>query len=467
MIQILRYIESNEAAQCTQITTFCYNEAGQVIQQVKQSKALFWDVVGDSIMDAVIRKISHSEYYEGICFLYSEAEIQNGEFYSDDILKSMLADNCFRSDISFRLRHTDNEEIRTGFGYIDDYGIGGYRRMAQDRTLPSFKEYLDGKRENESHKTGENELPGLSQYVKKKDADVAISPLKNGNNYEVTTAARHGILEYAHPLDSEIIDILDKPMINTAIAKIVQTSYDANYGLVLASGIHINQNTYPDLYRVIVECAETLNIPVPYAIISNSVSGINAQAAGTDQFSFVMISSMLPLVMNRDELKFVVGHELGHIALGHAIYHTAASLIGNAGAFLPIIGAYLTRTITYPLKAWSRRSEVSADRAGLLCCGDLKVAQKALYKLEAGFLGEGDVNIDEYIRESERLRNGTLLGKYSELKMEHPILPKRIKALELFANSKLYAKCIGIEPPKDWISKEKLDAETEKVLEIM
>ena len=342
--------------------------------------------------------------------------------------------------------------------------------MKNDITLPSFEDYSTetktDRNTGQSHKD-DNLLPSFNDYYNDKHEAVPISPLSTSKNYMVTSESRNMALAFAHPADSTIIKALDTPAVNTAIGKIVQAKYDASYSITLSTGIHITNNTYPELYSVIVECADILKIPVPYVVISSSVPGINACAAGTDQFSFIMISSILPAIFNRDELKFIIGHECGHISLGHVIYHTAVSMLGGVGSLLPLVGPYIAQTISYPLKAWERRSEISADRAGLVCCGDLEVAKKALYKLEAGFMGNVCDNIDEYIRENESVLSGSLLGKYSELNYEHPILPKRMKALNLFARSKPYAEFMGLEVTKDLISREKLNEETEKILQIM
>lgn len=313
------------------------------------------------------------------------------------------------------------------------------------------------------------ELPSLREYAIQNKAEVSISPLSNGNEYSVGQEARRAALEFAHPVDASIIKTLDNPAINSVFNKVVQTSIDASYGLALATGIHVSQNTYGALYKIVVDCAKALGIPVPYVIISDSVQGINACTAGTNQFAFIAVSSMLPLVMREDELRFVIGHECGHLALGHVVYHTAISMMGAAGGLLPLVGPVITKTISYPLNAWGRRSEISADRAGLICCGSLPVAKRALFKLEAGLLKVDDVDIDEYVRESEQILESSTLGKFSELNMEHPIIPKRIKALDCFAHSEVYLKCTGqpIGRETNYLTVEQLKVETEKIIEVM
>ena len=323
---------------------------------------------------------------------------------------------------------------------------------------------------NKSNKIADS-VGGHVLHAAGKDAELitALSPLKRGNNAAINPASRNNILDFAHPIDAAVIKTLDNPAINTVFNKVVQTSIDATWGLALATGIHIGQTTYPELYDIIVKCADRLGIPIPYVIISDQIKGINACTAGTNQFSFIAISSMLPLVLNMDELTFVVGHECGHLALGHVVYHTAINMVGSVSGLLPIVGDVISKTITFPLNAWSRRSEISADRAGLVCCGDIGIATKALLKLEAGLLNVDEVDIDAYVDESEMVLNNTMLGKFGEIMMADPIIPKRIRALKLFSSSAVYSNASGnpVEHSGRLLTAERLSVETEKIIEIM
>lgn len=331
--------------------------------------------------------------------------------------------------------------------------------------IQSFSEFKRGA------KKGDVCIDNLGKNNEKSDANLLdeFSPLNNGENSMASSFPRDKVLSFAHPLDATIIKTLDNPAINTIFNKIVQTSIDATWGLVLATGIHVGPNTYQELYKVVVECADKLGIPIPYVIISDQIKGINACTAGTNQFSFIAISSMLLLVMDIDELRFVIGHECGHLALGHVVYHTAINMVGSVSELLPVVGDVISKTIIYPLNAWSRRSEISADRAGLICCGDIGIATNSLLKLEAGLLDVDEIDIDVYINESDAVLQNTMLGKFGEITMSHPIIPKRIKALKLFENSNLYVETSGlkIEESISLLTTERLTAEIEKIVEIM
>lgn len=342
--------------------------------------------------------------------------------------------------------------------------------MKNSTQLPSFEEYKQKtpKREGVSvAAVGDSQLPSLSRYARGNVDVTAISPLSDSAGAAISKGARNKAMAFAHPVDQAIIKTLDNASINAIFNKVVQTSIDANYGIALATGIHVSQNVYSPIYEIVVECAQSLDIPVPYVIISDSVHGLNACTAGTDQFAFIAISSLLPMVLKREELKFVIGHECGHLALGHVVYHTAMNMMGMMGGLLPLVGPAITKTISVPMNAWGRRSEISADRAGLICCKDVNVAKRALFRLEAGLLNVDEVDIDEYVRESEAVLDSTAIGKYAEINMTHPLIPKRIKALDLFARSEVYAKSIGIPAGPHAFSAEQLTRETEKIIEIM
>ena len=328
-------------------------------------------------------------------------------------------------------------------------------------TPMSFDEY----KKLANHKDKEN----TSAHTGNQENQIgnALSPFASGASVAVSTLTRKKILDYTHPVDGTIVKSLDNPSVNKVLSKIVQASIDANYGITLSTGIHVTPKTNPELYRIVEECANELGIAIPYVIVSSAMNGINACTAGTNQFSFVMISSLLPMVMSRDETKFVIGHEFGHLAMGHALYHTAGQMIGAMGAFVPVVGGLVSKAVTFPLNAWSRRSEITADRAGLICCRDLEVAKKALFRLEAGLYNTNGIDIDEYVKESERMLSNSQLGKLSEFTHSHPLIPKRIKALELFAKSEVYAQAIGAPITSGMLGRQALNKEVENIIGVL
>lgn len=451
----------------TQVTTYVVNKNTISPEKTQIYPGKFWDVVGDFVITSALKGMQRNCGEGNICCLLPGFGQSDGSFYAVNVIQQLF----HRTGKQWKYLLFDAEKI------TEDYGIPHYSTdrwetiirkehadtvMAKSLHISSLDDFMSNSHKQSEHPAKEG-VTSLSAYMK---GGVALSPLDSGSDARISTATRNNALAFAHPVDKSIIKVLDNPAINSVVNKIVQTSIDANYGLALATGIHVTPSTYNYLYEVVVECAESLNMPVPYVVVSDTVRGINACTAGTDQFAFVAVSSMLTSVMSRDQLKFVIGHELGHLALGHVVYHTAINLMGAAGSLLPLVGPIIDNTLSVPLNAWSRRSEISADRAGLICCGDIQTAKKALFRLEAGFMDISEIDVDAYVRNSEAILHSSTFGKLAEINQKHPIIPKRIKALDYFAQSEVYAHCMGHTAAPGALSEAALAQEVEKILSV-
>jgi hypothetical protein len=82
---------------------------------------------------------------------------------------------------------------------------------------------------------------------------------------------------------------------------------------------------------------------------------------------------------------------------------------------------------------WSRCAEITCDRAGLICCGNLQVAERALVKLVIGGSKHlRDFNVEAYLKQIEQIQSAPL--RMIEFGQTHPLIPKRIESLRLFAD---------------------------------
>ena len=153
--------------------------------------------------------------------------------------------------------------------------------------------------------------------------------------------------------------------------------------------------------------------------------------------------------------------------MGHVVYHTTVTVAGNLSNTIPVVGPIIFNTAGFAIKAWNRRSEITADRAGFLCCGDLEISKKTLMQLEMRFLHNENLNVDDYIEASRRYRKGGMLRKIGEYSAEHPILPKRIEALDAFANSQLFYCITNQIIPANAFSNVELTKKIENMIRIL
>lgn len=164
---------------------------------------------------------------------------------------------------------------------------------------------------------------------------------------------------------------------------------------------------------------------------------LNAYTFGLTTPKVVVLYASLLEVMDEDELLFILGHELGHVALGHTWLN---SLIGGL-AGIPAswtAGAIMSMAFLW----WNRACEFSADRAGLLACANPEKAVTALVKLAAGPGAKTRADLERVYRQIDA-EDDTLAGSLGELLGTHPMLIRRIEQLRRYAASARYRRILA------------------------
>ena len=228
---------------------------------------------------------------------------------------------------------------------------------------------------------------------------------------------------------------------------------------LLGKSVKVTRRQFPSLYENVVDCAETLDVAPPTVYVSQNPV-LNAGTYGTDTEAFIILNSALVDKFDETELKFVLGHECGHLQNNHVVYHTAAQFLAQ-GVVSFVRWAVAPAQVA--LSAWSRRGEITCDRAGLLCCRDEEVAYNSIMKIAVGSdkLME-EVDLEEYMLQLEDLQSG--LGRVKEYFEDHPYLPKRIRALKLFADSEYYRNAIGERGGR---ALDEVDREVEELVKVL
>jgi Zn-dependent protease with chaperone function len=153
--------------------------------------------------------------------------------------------------------------------------------------------------------------------------------------------------------------------------------------------------------------AHAYGFQAPYAIVFHSA----------------LLDSLAP-----DELRFVVGQQLGRIVYGHT--RTTAFLGGDAES-LPSLLGQLTwlRDLFF---VWYRRvTLLSADRAGALACGDLEVAVRTLVKLDVGNNQYHEVRGDDLVDQLYQVNQGISRVQAAVIWMTSTVPPQLRRLQEL------------------------------------
>ncbi len=192
----------------------------------------------------------------------------------------------------------------------------------------------------------------------------------------------------------------------------------------------------PGLMRLFQENAARLK-PGPLQAFVVPSRQLNAYTFGLDDPKVVVLYSALLDVMDADELRFIIGHEMGHIALGHTRLN---SLVGGL-AGIPS-GSLASAVLVTVFLWWNRTCEFSADRAGLLAVGKPEKAITALIKLVAGPTGKTRRGLELAYQKIDA-QDDTLLGSLQETFASHPMLIRRINALRKWSSSAQYRRLQG------------------------
>ena len=246
--------------------------------------------------------------------------------------------------------------------------------------------------------------------------------------------------EYAYIMDRQTRAAFERAKpVELAVASTVRMFKTVWKSQLLGNSVKVGDRQFPRIHALAKQCADTLHIATPQVYIVNSPV-LNAATYGTNEESFIMIHSALVDHYSDEELLTVIGHECGHIHNSHVVYLTALHYLTRmAGVFVQ----WIVQPAIIALRAWSRRAEITCDRAGMLCGKNDVVSVRALTKLVLGSkkLYE-EFNIEAFLDQYEEGKDG--IGKYMEVFATHPWLPKRVLAMRVFAESELYKKAAGV-----------------------
>lgn len=194
---------------------------------------------------------------------------------------------------------------------------------------------------------------------------------------------------------------------------------------LMQSALPVSPQRTPELHVIVKQCERDLQPGNMQVYVTNSRE-LNAYTFGLSEPKVVVLYSALFDVMDANELKFIIGHEFGHAALGHTWLNTL--LGGMAGVPMPI-GAAVALTLAF--RWWNRICEYSADRAGLLACGSLASATRALVKLVGGPI-HSQQEFDRLMAAIDA-QDDNILNMLAESFATHPMIINRIEKLRDFA----------------------------------
>jgi len=245
-------------------------------------------------------------------------------------------------------------------------------------------------------------------------------------------------------LGDELFSTLEGDILNDILSEGKIESNQLNYQAFLdGHSFKALPNLAPGIFGIFQEVIETLEFNEPVEFYINNSPELNAFAvASTDdgQPHIINLNSGLVEMLTDRELRFVVGHEIGHIISRNANISKLIRFVFPDPSRVPLL-------LQHKIALWDKLAELTADRYGFLANPDMESCISGFFKISSG-LNAARIGFDfnEYLGQNEEV-----LARFRENGagnlMSHPVNPIRIKAIQLFAGSALFASLLNEQKP--------------------
>src|SRR5215203_157746 len=260
-------------------------------------------------------------------------------------------------------------------------------------------------------------------------------------------------VSWEHPADRAALQALRTvPGVDELIRKIL-AMIGGERGIRLlfqGNAIRAGATQFPRLWQLHTEVTTTFDWPAAPELYVSQTPFFNAGAYGVDT-PFIVVHSAALELLDADEQRVLLAHELGHVISGHALYHTIAAILAmmSLGA-LPALAGLAVLPIRLAFLEWSRKSELSADRAGLLGGQDIVVAQRLDMKMAGGGRGDGfagELNVEAFMQQAHEYAGSSegldvVYKLLSTLALTHPMHTLRAAELQKWVGTGEYDRIL-------------------------
>ncbi|HIK38830.1 MAG: M48 family metallopeptidase [Geminocystis sp.] len=253
--------------------------------------------------------------------------------------------------------------------------------------------------------------------------------------------------QFRHPLDLQATNRLKQiPGLDLLVRNLLGSVAGEFFYLDnIASSIRISEKQLPDLYQLLVSACETLDVEVPQLYVRQHPVPNAYTLAMRGKRPFIVLHTSLLELLEEEEIKAVIAHELGHLKCEHGVYLSLANILVLAAGLIPPWGTVLAQSLQLQLLHWVRCAEFSCDRAALLAVQKPEIVMSVLMKLTGASpstahklsLSAFMEQVREYKSMSET-ELGRFLQEVQTSQLTHPLPIIRAKEIEKWAQSPQY-----------------------------
>lgn len=243
--------------------------------------------------------------------------------------------------------------------------------------------------------------------------------------------------ELIHPEDASTLKTLKSiPALPKIMEKVFQYGYDEiSWSENVTTNLRLSENQMPEIYNRLPPVCERLGIPVPELYLQMSPIA-NAWTSGHKKTYIVLTLGLIRRIKG-EELDAVLAHECGHILCQHVLYQTLANAVFSFGdaiadSLVGLVGNAAMKPIRHALIAWSRASELSADRVACMFTSAETLARvlARISMIPKYIVDTMDIHAwAEQGKDYESLKSGTAWNKIvhwmANSDVDHPYCPVR------------------------------------------
>jgi len=258
-------------------------------------------------------------------------------------------------------------------------------------------------------------------------------------------------VSWEHPADRAALQTLRSvPGFDQVVKKIVGFFGERGIRLLFqANAVRVGPSQFPRMNALYTDVLTSLDWATRPELFVSQTPFVNAGAYGMDR-PFIVINSGALKLLDDDEMRTLLGHELGHVMSGHALYHTILVLIVFVGMnFLPFLTGIVLAPVELALLEWYRKSELSSDRAGLLASQDPTASMRMFLKMAGG--GEAaQMDLNAFLVQAKDYEeSGGALDRVfkilNTLPQSHPFNTLRAAELQRWIEGGAYERIVGGE----------------------
>jgi Zn-dependent protease with chaperone function len=259
---------------------------------------------------------------------------------------------------------------------------------------------------------------------------------------------------WEHPTDRAALDTLRAiPAFDEVVRKIYGFLGETGVRLFFqANAVRVGPTQFPRVHAAYLRACRALDVGEVPPLFVTQTPFANAGAFGMDR-PFIVLNSGVLALLDEEEIQGVLGHELGHVLSEHALYRTILEILLSVGMRgLPFLTGVALLPIQVALLEWSRKSELSCDRAGLLANQNPMAAMRAFLKLAGGGTTE-EIDVNAFLvqaREYEENESvGAMITKVlNTLGRSHPFNTLRAAGLQRWIEGGAYDRILRGDYPR-------------------